>query len=110
MNRFNPFMLEHHVGRTGHFELSHDSDIYSSELSELHGMISVIIKLISSIHASKLTAAQPLILRVEPPDLTVLKLWLHFSTHPRRGTYSTLPSLASAQTVKSVLYMLGVVK
>lgn len=55
MTRLNPFMLEHHVGRTGHFELIHDSDIYSRELSELHRLISVIIELMCSIHAYKRT-------------------------------------------------------
>lgn len=55
MSRFHPFMSEHHVGRTGHFELIHDSDIYSRELSELHRLISVIIELMRRIHAYKLT-------------------------------------------------------
>lgn len=55
--RFDPFMLEHHVGRTGHFELIPDSDIYSSELSELHRLISVIVELITSVHAYKLTGS-----------------------------------------------------
>lgn len=76
-------------------------DIYGGEPSERH-MISVIIQLVSSIHAHRLTA-QPLIPRVEPPDLTVLELWqLVFRQIPEFGFF-----LASEQIVQECALHVG---
>lgn len=51
---FNCLVLEHHVGRVGtDSELRDNSDNYSSERSEPHTPLSLIIYLISTIHPKR---------------------------------------------------------